>query len=194
MEPRENDDYIKWLDSKLEEYHISRKEREEFEKKQSEVNKLASKVLKLLNTIESNNLSTISDTIIDVGDMVSMEDIQTEDIETPAMIYEIILKSIKQNDSVSIPMSYYTKLKTTLRKNLYTNMDCTKYTSLVDIKFNLVDGYSILAVVEYDETLEDVRITVIKPYNKNTIDDEELVYYELKYNKIRKENSYSSLA
>lgn len=183
------------IEKAMEKYYTTRKEKEELEKREAEANELANKAMKLINTVSSNSLDTIEDTILEIGDIITMNEEKDENkVVQSDFVYELMLKTIKKNDSISIPMKYFRKLKTTIRRNLFLNMSCTKYTALTDIKFNNTDKNNIFAVVEYDESLEDVRISVLKSFSSVRIEDSELVYYELNYNKWRKEHSYTNLA
>lgn len=176
--------YEEWLDKKLDSYYVSRQEREELAKREAELDVLSKKALQIINSTSENNNDTILD-VINVSDEPKVNNINSN-----YFIYEIMLKVLKQEDSISIPLDFYKSLSVLLRKNLYMNMSFTKYTALVDIKINgNTDVNNIFGAVDYDENLEYIRLTVLKEYNSTKVQDKELLLYEMQYSKWKREKS-----
>lgn len=194
--PTNNEDpykeYKDWLENQLNNYYNTRKVVEDAEKEKAKAKEVSLQALKLLSLVKSDSLETISDAILNISDIACMDEptMQEDENNTSDMVYELMLKSIKENDSISISFDYYKKLKTTLKKTLSNNMALTKYTALVEIKLNVNDAKHLLVIVDYDESIESIRITVLKPYNSVKIDDSKLVYYEMKYRKWKKDHGY----
>ena len=177
------------IENILEAYYIKRKEREEFERQKEENNKLALKLKKLCAIATSNSMT--DETLLDVQKVVTIDNKEDNNtLNTSELVYELILKALRKGDTISIPLNYFKKLKTTIRKNLFLSMSCTKYTALVDIRISDTSKDNLFALVEYDEDLEYTRITALKSYNSNKVDENDILVYEMDYNKWKKENSW----
>lgn len=195
-EPEENskdnsiDSFSKAMDKKLDEYYIARKERENFEKAKELVYEAFNMVNKLTNSDVDNN-----ETLLEVDEMIRVankEDKVTSGEVNNDIVYEVVLKAIKEADRVSIPKDFYKKLPVIIKKNLFLNRDCTKYTAIVQIKFDKTSDMNLVAMAEYDESLDDVIVTVLKPFNDIVLSSDRFSFYEVKYNKWKKEHSFAN--
>lgn len=107
-------------------------------------------------------------------------------------IYDTVLKLMKQNDSMSIPKIYYSKLVNTIKRNISLARDGSRYDAIVEIRFYENAEKTILARVEYNESLDDTRVTIIKPFNSSKVSDVQITEYMIKFNQWRKRNSFTS--
>lgn len=105
-------------------------------------------------------------------------------------VYDVLLKLVKIDDSISIPRVYYEKLITLIKRNIILSMDGTKYDSIVQIKFSREVKENIIARVEYDESKDFVRVHIIKPYNATELSSNQIIDYEIKYNQWKKQHSF----
>ena len=102
----------------------------------------------------------------------------------------MILKVMHPADVLSIPKEVYKALAVTLKKNLYIDVGYTEYKAIVELRFEQKSSKFMLAVVDYNENDAFTRITVMKPYNIETVSQREMTDYELKYNEWHKKNSF----
>jgi len=109
---------------------------------------------------------------------------------TESFIYEMMLKVMHTADVISIPKGVYKALAITLKKNLYIDISYTEYKAIVELRFEPKSSNFMLAVVDYTENDAFTRITVMKPYNSETVSPREMTDYELKYNEWHKKNSF----
>ena len=115
---------------------------------------------------------------------------ETEILNNPSdCMYEMLLKMIKVNDSVSISKDFISKIKVYMKKSLEATLDYSKYKALVVIKIEEHSEYSILAVLDYDDSKEDVRVSILKPYNKSVASEHDINTYYAEYVKWRKANN-----
>ena len=137
-----------------------------------------------MNKEEDNNES-----VIGVNKIYSFSG-ETEVLSNPSdCMYEMLLKMVKVNDSVSVSKDWVSKIKVYTKKTLEASLDYSRYKALVIIKFEEHSEYSILAVIDYDESKEDVRLSIIKPYNKSVVDEHDINTYYAEYTKWRKSNN-----
>lgn len=186
-----NSKYFDILESKLR--NIIEREKaldereEELIRKSTGINRL----LAYTNQLDLDGLANIN---IDIDNIVSFEDRKIDNVDektkTSELAYELMLKALSVNDSVSIPMEYFSKLKCYVKKTLESNLKYTKFKVLSVIKINSTDTANLCALVDSDEQLDKVRITVVKEYNNSNISDEEIVKFEIQYAKLRKQMSY----
>ena len=125
------------------------------------------------------------------GDLADTEESNSDcsNIGTDA-VYELILKLMKVDDSISLPRTYYEKLSTIIKRNMMLSRDGSKYDSIILIRFNKMSKENIIARVEYDLTKDYTRVTVIKQYNAVELTDNQLLDYEIKFNQWRRMHSY----
>ena len=105
-------------------------------------------------------------------------------------MYESILKLLKVNDSISIPIEYYKKLCVKHKRNVFISMDCTRYTAISEIRLASKALENILAIVDYNELAKDVRITILKEFDNNMVSEDDISILEVKYNKWKRNNSF----
>ena len=70
------------------------------------------------------------------------------------------------------------------------NLEYTVYKAIVEIRFETKSINFMLAVVDYDEEQEFVKLTVMKPFNEEFVTPSQMIDYELKYNEWHKRNSF----
>lgn len=134
-----------------------------------------------------------SNTVASVSSIISFGNVprkKYDSIFTRNLIYEIILKAIKVGDRVTIPNEYMQTVKCYMLKSLESNLSMTKYKSISKIKFSNESPESILAVVDYDEESEFTIITVLKEFNDEQISDNDIQYYTMEYNKLKRRESH----
>jgi len=185
------EEYNNWLENKLEEYYVSRKERDELIRKETEAEELSKRALDMIATLhETEDENTV---ILDVDKIVSSDDtnnVQSVDL-SKYVIYELLLKVLKVNDSVSIPTEYYNQLKVILRKSFYMSRNLDIYTSIVDIKLGNDKVNNLSVIVDYNANEEYTRITVLKTYNEKELSANELAILDMKYQEWKRKNSYT---
>lgn len=179
----------------LNEYYVTRKERDEFESNKEKTSKQYEKVHELLRFAESTYIDKAEEKILEIEQLEYADSkVRTteEKMYEPSkfLMYEYILKMLRERDSISIPKEYYKELSILLKKNMIMNKACTYYISLVIIRFNKDDKFNIFAVAEYDESLDYIRITVVKPYSDGQVTDEQVIRCELAYRKWKKESGF----
>ena len=179
----------------LNEYYVTRKERDEFESNKEKTSKQYEKVHELLRFAESTYIDKAEEKILEIEQLEYADSkVRTteEKMYEPSkfLMYEYILKMLRERDSISIPKEYYKELSILLKKNMIMNKACTYYISLVVIRFNRDDKFNIFAVAEYDESLDYIRITVVKPYSDEQVTDEQVIRCELAYRKWKKESGF----
>ena len=121
-----------------------------------------------------------------------IKEVQSEYHEETASnnIYELILKVMKIDDSISLPRDFYDNLITIIKRNMMISKSGTKYDSIVLIKIDRASKENLVARVEYDITKDYTRVTIIKQYDSNELTDNQLVDYEIKFNQWRRMHSY----
>lgn len=137
-------------------------------------------------------LSTdVEEKIVGIDSIIDADETDSDaDSNELYFVYDTILKLMKTNDSISVPIKYYQNLVNIIRRNIAVSRDGNKYDSIVEIKFESTNSDNILARVEYDSTSKYTRIIVIKPFNKIKVSDSSVIDYEIKFNQWRKHNSF----
>jgi hypothetical protein len=148
----------------------------------------SSKLNKMLARAEASEVGTVTDTILNVDNIFKINETPTDLKEQPDYIYEMILKVLNTGDMITLPLSYFSKIKCYMVKNLEANMSFTKYKALGTIKFDSRLDNNIFAVIDYDEEEQTVKVTVLKKYNDETVTENEIAAYMVKYNKWRKQS------
>lgn len=144
--------------------------------------------IEIANSSAAENINaqaTCVENIIDINELKDKTKRPTE-----SFIYEMILKVTHPADVLSIPKEVYKALAVTLKKNLYIDVGYTEYKAIVELRFEQKSSKFMLAVVDYNENDAFTRITVMKPYNIETVSQREMTDYELKYNEWHKKNSF----
>ena len=144
--------------------------------------------IEIANSSTAENINaqaTCGENIIDINELKDKTKRPTE-----SFIYEIMLKVMHPADVLSIPKEVYKALAVTLKKNLYIDVGYTEYKAIVELRFEPKSSKFMLAVVDYNENDAFTRITVMKPYNIETVSQREMTDYELKYNEWHKKNSF----
>lgn len=166
----ENDEAIRGLKVKL----------------QSQIDKLQEKILNMEN-ISAYNIAEI---VVDVSNIFRLSDTKVEPRDmlkiVPDYTYEMILKTLKNGDSVSVPSEYYAKLYCQKLRYLEFGANDSTYTAIEKIKFNERLDESIICAVEYANDSEMVRITVYREYSLQDISDNDIVHYTIEYGKWRR--------
>lgn len=96
-------------------------------------------------------------------------------------LYEYKLKSAMLYESLMIPMSYYKKIRAVVLKVLNQNIEATRYEIVGVMRFEDSKSKNLVAVINYDEELEDVRVVILKEYNGIKIDPNDIIKYEETY-------------
>src|SRR5574344_1942272 len=105
----------------------------------------------MLSVANDKKLNDMDVTLIGVTDLIPVSDaISVESIEQPDYMYEALLKTLQPNDSVSIPIKYYNKLKVELDKTLESYSNNTKYRIMATIRFEEASINSIFAIIDYN--------------------------------------------
>jgi hypothetical protein len=125
-----------------------------------------------------------------VQEKVEIKQENKEEIQKEKDLYTTILKVMQSYDTISVPMSYYKNLIVSIHKTLYMNMKCTKMNIISSVRLDRDDKKGLVAVINYDECAEYVRVTVLEPYDIIEIDRNKINALEVMYNKSKKENSF----
>ena len=181
----------------LKEKELKEKEKE-IQDKLKELNESIEKNKELKETLveaiaiaRENTVNKISEQLIGVSDIIELDENTLNNKDTAdTILYESMIKAVKPGDVISIPKKVYSRLSTLLKKNLYMNLEYTVYKAIVEIRFETKSINFMLAVVDYDEELEFVRLTVMKPFNEEFVTPSQMIDYELKYNEWHKRNSF----
>lgn len=96
-------------------------------------------------------------------------------------LYEFRLKTAMPYETVMIPMSYYRKIRAGAFEAFNVNRDATQYDILGAIRFEDSKSKNLVAMVNYDETQEFIRIVVIKEYNRIGYSDHDIAMFERNY-------------
>lgn len=130
--------------------------------------------------------------MVDSSD-TEIEEFNSKDYTLEDAMYESMLKILKTDDTISIPTRYYNGLVTVIKRNLMVSRDGTKYDSIVKIRLNRTAKENIVARVEYCESNEYCRVSVIKPYNIVDLSEQQIVKYEIEFNQWRKLHSFRTV-
>lgn len=176
------------IDSKLEDIkNIS----ESLGKREKDIEEKEAYIKEMLSVANDKKLNDMDVTLIGVTDLIPVSDaISVESIEQPDYMYEALLKTLQPNDSVSIPIKYYNKLKVELDKTLESYSNNTKYRIMATIRFEEASINSIFAIIDYNSNDDIARVYVLKPYNSKRITDNDKAYYILSYNEWHTKYSY----
>lgn len=181
----------------LKEKELREKEKE-IQTKLNELNESIEKNKELKETLveaiaiaRDNTVNKISEQLIGVSDIIELDESTLNNNDTAdTILYESMIKAVKTGDVISIPKKVYSRLSTLLKKNLYMNLEYTVYKAIVEIRFETKSINFMLAVVDYDEEQEFVKLTVMKPFNEEFVTPSQMIDYELKYNEWHKRNSF----
>lgn len=102
-------------------------------------------------------------------------------------LYRLMLKVLKENDSISIPKNVYDNFKVSIIRHIQINSTFTEYKAVAEIKFN---EYSVYSMVEYSDTDDYVRVGILKPYGTVKMSRQELVILEDKYIDWKRRNRF----
>lgn len=123
----------------------------------------------------------------DLEEQSNIEDTNENELST---IYDVILKLMKIDDTMTIPRKYYEGLTSIIKRNIMLSRDGNSYDSIVLLKFFREDKKNIVARVEYEASKESTRVTIIKPYNSIELTEQKIVEYEIKFNQWKRMHSY----
>lgn len=96
-------------------------------------------------------------------------------------LYEYKLKTAMPYETVMIPMSYYKKIRAGSFQAFNVNRDATQYDILGAIRFEDSKSKNLVAMINYDESQEFIRIVVIKEYNRIGFSDHDIAMFERNY-------------
>lgn len=152
----------------------------------SKMDSLLSRLESLLTKLEGNDYEEAVATIVNVNDIYSFDDYADDDIKQSDVVYETLLKMASQFDCISVSSEYFNKIKLYLKKTLTSSIDYSSYRAIALIRFESGSQFGILALVDYTEGNDMVRITILKRYSNKPITDEEVNKYYIHYEAIRK--------
>lgn len=160
-----------------------------------EIKQMADNYRDTLSKVSGEYSFDTETTALEVCSMVDSSDTEIEELKSKDYtledaMYESILKILKTDDTISIPTRYYNGLVTVIKRNLMVSRDGTKYDSIVKIRLNRTAKENIVARVEYCESNEYCRVSVIKPYNIVDLSEQQIVKYEIEFNQWRKLHSF----
>ena len=160
-----------------------------------EIKQMADNYKDTLSKVSGEYSFDTETTALEVCSMVDSSDTEIDELKSKEYtledaMYESILKILKTDDTISIPTRYYNGLVTVIKRNLMVSRDGTKYDSIVKIRLNRTAKENIVARVEYCESNEFCRVSVIKPYNIVDLSEQQIVKYEIEFNQWRKLHSF----
>lgn len=160
-----------------------------------EIKQMADNYKDTLSKVSGEYSFDTETTALEVCSMVDSSDTEIEELKSKDYtledaMYESMLKILKTDDTISIPTRYYNGLITVIKRNLMVSRDGTKYDSIVKIRLNRTAKENIVARVEYCESNEYCRVSVIKPYNIVDLSEQQIVKYEIEFNQWRKLHSF----
>lgn len=160
-----------------------------------EIKQMADNYRDTLSKVSGEYSFDTETTALEVCSMVDSSDTEIEELKSKDYtledaMYESMLKILKTDDTISIPTRYYNGLVTVIKRNLMVSRDGTKYDSIVKIRLNRTAKENIVARVEYCESNEYCRVSVIKPYNIVDLSEQQIVKYEIEFNQWRKLHSF----
>ena len=179
-------------EDKLKDNEIELNNREKIlEQKLKDAEVLKNTLYEAIGTINSSTAENINAQATCVENIIDINELKDKTKRpTESFIYEMMLKVMHPADVLSIPKDVYKALAVTLKKNLYIDVGYTEYKAIVELRFEPKSSKFMLAVVDYNENDAFTRITVMKPYNIETVSQREMTDYELKYNEWHKKNSF----
>lgn len=160
-----------------------------------EIKQMADNYKDTLSKVSGEYSFDTETTALEVCSMVDSSDTEIDELKSKDYtledaMYESMLKILKTDDTISIPTRYYNGLVTVIKRNLMVSRDGTKYDSIVKIRLNRTAKENIVARVEYCESNEYCRVSVIKPYNIVDLSEQQIVKYEIEFNQWRKLHSF----
>lgn len=160
-----------------------------------EIKQMADNYRDTLSKVSGEYSFDTETTALEVCSMVDSSDTEIEELKSKDYtledaMYESMLKILKTDDTISIPTRYYNGLVTVIKRNLMVSRDGTKYDSIVKIRLNRTAKENIVARVEYCESNEYCRVSIIKPYNIVDLSEQQIVKYEIEFNQWRKLHSF----
>ena len=160
-----------------------------------EIKQMADNYRNTLSKVSGEYSFDTETTALEVCSMVDSSDTEIEELKSKDYtledaMYESMLKILKTDDTISIPTRYYNGLVTVIKRNLMVSRDGTKYDSIVKIRLNRTAKENIVARVEYCESNEYCRVSIIKPYNIVDLSEQQIVKYEIEFNQWRKLHSF----
>lgn len=154
--------------------------------KEKELIEKSSRLNKVLARAESGEVNNIVNTLLEV-DNVYVDGVEHKRVNLKQdYVYEMLLKTVSIGDMITISKDYFTRLKVYMRKNLESNISYTKYKAISTIKFHSEVKENIVALVNYDESLDGIQLTILKDYDDTEFTEDDLARYILQYNKWRK--------
>ena len=170
--------YLKTIEDRIDDI----KDREQaLRNKESDLQNKFNKLNNLYSNYDGTELYKLNEEVLDLDLVVSNGNVEVSIKDKPDYVWELMLKLLSENDSISISHEYYEKLHILPKKQLEANLSYTRYKSLASLKFNKNDPNNLVVMIEFDDTLPYVRINVIKPYGLNTFEPEEIRDYLTKY-------------
>lgn len=156
--------------------------------REQELIEKSSRLNKILVKLEGVDLSSNTDTVIDVDNIAHFDSEPDNDEETMSKVmYDTILKVLNPKDIITVSLDYFSTLKCYLKKTFESNMAFTVYTAMAEIKFNKTDEQKLLAIIKSDENEKHVTITILKKYSSSDITDSDIAYFTVEYAKWRKQ-------
>lgn len=109
------------------------------------------------------------------------------------IIYDAMIRFMSKYDTLTLPISYCSRLHILMRKMIESNVTCTNYTGIVDIKFDREGSLNIGALININEQLGKARLTVLKPFNNVKLTEEQIYEIYSQYEKIRTRGAYTKV-
>ena len=140
----------------------------------------------LLSKLEGNEYEEAVATVVNVNDIYSFDDYPDDEIKQSDIVYETLLKMASQFDCISISAEYFAKIKIYLKKTLTSNMSYSSYKAIALIRFESNSQFGLLALIDYTEGNELVRITILRKYSNRPITDDEINKHYIRFEALRK--------
>ena len=160
---------------------------------ESELIKKRTKLVNLLHNVDDSFIEDNSEELVSVVDIA--DDFSDRDKYKPEssqkILYDTILKTLKENDSISVPIEYYKELKVLAHKIFNANQSYNKYNAFISVKLDQKSDYSVSFMIDYDENNPYIRMQVIKEYNIRTLTSKDVILLETKYLDWKKQHSFT---
>lgn len=155
----------------------------ELDNKIDELNKLKMQLNNLLNKLSHSDYINAIEELVEIDNVYTFDDnrIEKKYVAKEDIVYEMLLRGVSYGDIITISKDYFSKLKVYLKKTLESNLSYSKYRAIAVIKLEENSSYNVLAIVDYDESLDTMKLTILKPYGAYAIDDNDIDSYYIEY-------------
>ena len=129
--------------------------------------------------VKEKNDTKITDDEVEVSTQIDIDELN---------VYSIILKTIKENDVVTVPLHIYNKLETISMKVIESNFSMTEYKTITKIRVDKEGEGNVLAIVDFKDKSNNVKVHILESYSTNDVDKYDIGKYEVAFKEWRRMN------